>query len=309
MQPSKPSGGEVVRWWSAARQAVRATRRPVKPPTLPERVEPRIGLALGGGFARGIAHIGVLRVFEQHRIPIHAISGVSAGAMVAAAYAAGADARFIEQIARGMRFRDVARWTISLMGLAGSERMVPFLGRLLKASRFEDMQIPLAIVASDLGTGKPAVFRGSGDVILPIRASCSYPGLYQPLRIDGMCLVDGYIAGEVPVAPLREMGATHIVAVHLPAPATCVDPRNLLAIVNRCFQVMGARLEQEWRAQSDLVISPEVGDFAWDSFASASETIALGEKAALEALPVIAGWLGRGPAIAGAGSQDARRSG
>jgi len=283
-------------WWRTIRQRVTRARtafsldRPASEPA-------RIGLALGGGFARAIAHIGVLRVFERHKIPLHAISGVSAGAIVAAAYAAGADTDFIERIARGMKFRDVARWTVSLMGLAGSDRMIPFLGRLLKASKFEEMKIPLAIVASDIASGAPVVFRGHGDVILPIRASCSYPGLFQPVRYNGACLVDGYVTTEVPVLPLRDMAANRIIAVHLPGPAGGVDPRNLFAVMHRCFQVMGSRLEGEWRVHSDLVIAPAVEHVGWDSFTSASEMIALGEKAAREAMPLVEQWLGRTPAV------------
>lgn len=255
--------------------------------------EPRIGIALGGGFARGIAHIGVLRVLERHNIPIHAISGVSAGAMVAAAYASGADTATIERVARGMKFRDVARWTISLMGLAGSDRMIPFLGRMLKCSRFEEMRIRLAVVAADLVTGKPVVFSGEGDVILPIRASCSYPGLFQPVRYNGCCLVDGYVASEVPTAPLAAMGATRIVAVHLPGPSGGVDPHNVFGVIHRCLQVMGHRLDHEWKSQANLVISPAVEDVPWDGFQHTGEMIERGERAAEQALPKIEEWLGR----------------
>ncbi len=280
-------------WWARVwgERRTPASSTPVRPL--------RIGVALGGGFARGIAHIGVLRVFERHSIPIHAISGVSAGAMVAAAYAAGADTARIERVARGMRFRDVARWTISLMGLAGSERMAPFLNRLLPCTCFEQMRMPLAIVAADLIAGGPVVFRGPGDVILPIRASCSYPGLFQPVRHDGACLVDGYIAAEVPTAALTTMGCERIVAVHLPAPATGVDPQNLFSVMHRCFQVMGRRLDQEWRQHASLVIAPKVEQVAWDGFTSTTELIAMGERAAQEALPQIEAWLGR-PAVAAA---------
>src|SRR4029077_2482021 len=156
--------GPKQTWWEAARSWIR---------TGTTRKSPGIGLALGGGFARGIAHVGVLRALEKNKIPICAISGVSSGAIAAAAVASGATSYDIEKIALSMKFRDVARWTLNVMGLAGSDRMIAFLARLLKAHRFEDMQIPLAIVATDLITGKPVTFHGSGDVVLPIRASCA----------------------------------------------------------------------------------------------------------------------------------------
>lgn len=273
------------RWWEATRRLLDpgAGFRPPGPP--------RIGLALGGGFARGIAHIGVLRVFERNHIPIHAIAGISSGSMVAAAFAGGCSPDDIEKVARAMRFRDVARWTISRLGLAGSDRMVSFLKRLLKEDRFENMKVPLSVVATDIGTGKPVVFRGKGDVVWPIRASCAYPGLFLPIKYEGHCLVDGVVGMEVPAKPLREMGATRVIAVHLPTPAACPDPESMLSVVNRCFQVLSGRLEPEWRKYSDLVITPRVGNLAWDSFESATKMIEFGEEAALAALPVVKEWL------------------
>lgn len=273
----------VESWWTATRRFVGRGQH--------ARGTPRIGLAFGGGFARGIAHAGVLRVLERHNIPIHCVSGISAGAMVAAAFAGGCSSEHIEKIGSSMRFRDVARWTISRFGFAGSDRMVTFLQRLLKENHFEEMKIPLAIVATDLGTGQPVVFKGSGDVVLPIRASCSYPGLFLPIRYQGRCLVDGAISMEVPTKPLREMGATHIIAVHLPSPQSCPDPTSMFSVVNRCFQAMSSRLEQEWRRYADLVISPEAGDLPWDSFESARRMVELGEQAATAALPVLQRWL------------------
>ena len=271
-------------WWEATRNWLRAGISRT-------RSAPRIGLALGGGFARGIAHVGVLRAFEKSGIPIHAVAGVSAGSMVAAAMAGGADSKHIEEIALSMKLRDVARWTISRYGLAGSDRMIPFLGRLLKVTRFEDMKLPLAVVATDLNAGKPVVFQGPGDVILPIRASCSYPGLFLPIRDGRRSLVDGFVSMEVPTLPLRQMGCTHIIAVHLASPDDCPDFGNMLAVVNRCFQVMSTRTETLWRRHANIVISPDVCTLAWDSFASARSLIESGEKAALAAVPAIQKWL------------------
>src|ERR1041385_891755 len=152
---------------------------------------PRIGLALGGGFARGIAHAGVLKVFQRHGIHLHCITGVSAGSIVAAAYASGTDAEEIARIGCSMRFRDVARWRICRMGFMGSDRMKQFLSRVLKRDCFEDMRMPLGVLATDLCTGEPVPFRDAGDVFMPVRASCSYPGLFQPLHYTDRLLVDG----------------------------------------------------------------------------------------------------------------------
>lgn len=136
----------------------------------------RIGLALGGGFARGIAHAGVLSVLEQHHIPIHCITGISAGAIVAAAYASGTTPDEIARAGCSMRFGDVGRLSLSRLGLAGSHRMNRFLKRLLKSYRFEEMRIPLGVVATDLSNGEPVPYAGTGSVFDPIRASCAYSG-------------------------------------------------------------------------------------------------------------------------------------
>ena len=143
---------------------------------------PRIGLALGGGFARGIAHAGVLKLIERHRIPIHCVTGVSAGSIVAAAYASGATPEEIARAGCSMRFSDIGRWSLGRLGLVGSERMNGFLKRLLKTYQFEEMLIPLGVLATDLCTGNPVSFSGTGQVFDPVRASCSYPGLFQPVR-------------------------------------------------------------------------------------------------------------------------------
>jgi NTE family protein len=226
----------------------------------------------------------VLRVLEEHKIPIHCIAGVSAGAMVAAAYASGANVADIECVGRSMKFSDVARWTINRLGLAGSDRMVAFCGRMLKANRFEDMKIPLAIVATDLCSGKPVIFQDRGEVFTPIRASCSFPGLFMPLRYQNRYLIDGFVSMEVPAHPVLRMGATHVIAVSIPNAKEVVDPTSMFSVVDLCFQV-------EWRKHSHVVIEPDVADVGWDSFVSAQRLVEMGEKAALAALPAIQEWL------------------
>ena len=277
-------------WWDEARQWIRAGR---------VKTKPKIGLALGGGFARGVAHVGVLRVLERERIPIDLIAGVSAGSMVAAAYASGSTPDEIGNVARSMRFSDIARWTLSFQGLMGTDPMSQFLKKLLKTFTFESMRMPLAVIASDITAGAPAVFKDKGDVVLPIRASCAYPGLFQPVRYMNHCLVDGLISMDVPAAPLRRMGATHVISVCLPTPVEYVDPQNMLSVVTRCFQIMNERTESQWRRHSSIVIEPQVKEVAWNSFESANLTIEAGERAAMAALPQIRRWLEPGGGIDG----------
>jgi NTE family protein len=246
-----------------------------------------IGLALGGGFSRGIAHLGVLRVFERERIPIRWIAGVSAGSIVAAGFAGGADSHYLEAVARSMKFKDVARWRISRLGVAASHRMEHFLRRVLPIHNFEDMKLPLSIVATDLATGDPVVFREYGQIFQPIRASCSYPGLFEPVRHNGRFLVDGAISMEIPAQPLRAAGIIPTVSVALPPPQVTPDPSSVFSVVNRCFQIMQRRTEAHWRSHSDIVIAPNVNGVAWDDFSQVARLIDAGIEAAEKALPAI----------------------
>ena len=174
--------------------------------------------------------------------------------------------------------------------------MITFLARLLKTDRFEEMRIPLAIVATDLTRGSSVTFHTKGDVVAPIRASCSYPGLFLPMRYEGRMLVDGFVSMEVPAAPLLQMGCNRVISVAIPNQEGALDYGNMLSVVSRCFQVMSSRTENSWRRYSSVVISPPVADMSWDSFASATRLIELGEQAALAVMPTIKNWLWAPPA-------------
>jgi NTE family protein len=241
--------------------------------------EIRIGLALGGGFGRAVAHAGVLRVFEREGIPIHSISGVSSGAIAAAAFASGCSSLEIEMAARVMRLSSVASLTAFAMG--------DFLRSLLKRVQFEEMRIPLAIIASDLTAGAPVIFKEKGDVLMPIHASCAYPGMFPPVRYMDHCLVDGMVSMDVPAAPLRRMGATHVISVVLPSPSETLDPQNMQSVVRRSFQIMMERNGSHWRRSSDVVIAPKVRD----SSDTLQQMIEAGERAAEAALPQIFKWV------------------
>jgi len=250
----------------------------------------RIGLALGGGFARGIAHAGVLKVFERHHIPIHCITGVSAGAIVAAAYASGATPDEIARAGCAMRFGDVGHWSLGRLGLVGSERMNGFLERLLKTYRFEEMRIPLGVLATDLCTGEPVPFAGTGSVFDPVRASCSFPGLFHPVHHRGRLLVDGGMSMGIPAALARQLGATHVISVPLPAADPRALPSNMFQVVNRCLRMLQSRVEDSWRRETDLVIAPDVRGVDWHAFGRGPQLLEAGEAAALAALRKIREW-------------------
>jgi NTE family protein len=147
------------------------------------------------------------------------------------------------------------------------------------------------VLATDVVTGEPLVFRDRGDVILPIRASCSYPGLFQPVRCGARLLVDGAISMEVPALLARLLGATHVISLHLPMQGAAAMPTNMFHVVNRCFQILHSRTENSWRQHSDLVIEPDVCGMEWDAFDSAQQLIQAGAEAARLALPRIQAWM------------------
>jgi NTE family protein len=251
--------------------------------------QPRIGLALGGGFARGMAHLGVLKVFEDHAIPIHALAGTSAGSVVAAAWAGGRSCAEMAHYAPALKFSDFGYWTISRLAFASNERMERFLHHCFPQKDFESLRIPLAVVATDLQSGDAVVFR-EGNLMSAVRASCAYPGLFEPMQIAGRTLIDGAFSLPVPVQALADMGCTHIIAVHVGGDSQD-RPGNILQVVNHCFIILQRHLACEWRRNATLVLEPELKGIRWDAFERSKEIIDAGEAAAMNALPAIKSWL------------------
>ena len=250
-----------------------------------------IGLALGGGFARGIAHIGVLKVLEAENIPIQFVGGTSVGALIGAAYCSGVCCDDLEEIARQVRFKTFARWTLSRYGFASNQRMIGFLNRILKVKTFEELRIPLAVTATDFSTGEGVVFR-SGPLIEPVRASCAYPGMFLPVKIDERLYVDGMLGHAVPSVPLQEMGANHVLAVHLKGTWINGDgPRHLFDVIGQCFAIAQEKTSDRWRRAANLIIEPDVNGFKYDDFERTVDLIHAGEVVARAALPEIRSWM------------------
>lgn len=250
-------------------------------------LRPGIGLALGGGFARGYAHLGVLRAFEEQKIPISCISGSSIGSILGAAYASGAPlSRMIEKC-REIRFRDFARWRVSRFGLASNDRLGALVQRFFDSRQFEELEIPTAIVATDLGTGDPVVFK-QGNLSDAIRASCAFPGLFEPVQIGTRYLADGGLVAPVPTRAAREMGAEIVVGV-------CVGlqdghrgaPTNIFQVVSRAVSAAQKHQLEGWERHADIVLRPSVQSLAWDDFERIDEAVDAGAVAAYSALPQI----------------------
>ena len=248
---------------------------------------PGIALALGGGFARGFAHLGVLRVLEQNHIPISHIAGTSVGSVFGAAYASGAPLARILATSRTIRFRDIARWSVSRLGLASNHRLADLMERVFDSTQFEDMKIPLAVVATDLATGDPVVFR-QGPLVDAIRASCAFPGLFEPIQIGTRCLADGGLVAPVPTQAARQLGGSIVVGVSVGVQDGYRGaPKNMFQVVARAVSAAQKHQLDTWERHADLVIRPDVNSLAWDDFERAGEAIEAGAAAAQLALPRI----------------------
>jgi len=246
---------------------------------------PRVGLALAGGFARGIAHIGVLRVLREAGIPIDCVAGTSVGALIGTAYCAGTSLEDMEETGRTTSFADFGRWTPSWLGLATNQRMEKYLERLTAAKTFEELKTPLAISTSDINEGI-TVYYTSGSLVQPLRASCAYPALFVPIQYDGRTLVDGFLTAPVPVEGTLLLGADVVIAVYLDS-GSDTTPRTAAEVISRSFNIIQRHAEVAWRQQADLIIEPDVREFAWDDFSKTPELVNAGEAATIKLLPEI----------------------
>lgn len=261
----------------------------VRPPA------PRMGvsLALGGGFARGYAHLGVLQVFQENGIPVTAVAGSSVGSILGAAYASGAELPCIVAKCREIRFRDFAKWRVSRYGLASNERLGALVHKLFGSRQFEDFDIPLAVVATDLGNGEPVIFR-QGNLAEAIRASCAFPGLFEPVQIGTRCLADGGLVAPVPTKAAREMGGGIVVGVSVGLhDGQRGAPTNIFQVVSRAVSAAQKHQLEGWERYADLVLRPSVQSLAWDDFDRIDEAIKAGAVAARTAIPRIKQLLAR----------------
>jgi NTE family protein len=272
----------ALHWLRSASEKFRAL---VQPHDDTPRERPRVGLALAGGFARGIAHIGVLRVLQAAGIPIDVVSGTSVGALIGAGYCGGASLDEMQRIGCATTFADFGRWTPSWLGLATNHRMEKYLARFVTAKTFEELKTPLAIAATDINAGV-TVYYSHGPIAPPLRASCAYPGLFVPIQFEGRTLVDGFLTAPVPVEGAYFLGADIIIAVYLEA-GNIEEPRTFTDVLSRSFNIIQRHADVAWRQQADVIIEPDVKSFVWDDFTKANEMAAAGEAAAHAALPAI----------------------
>ena len=244
---------------------------------------PRVGLALSGGAARGVAHVGVLKVLLEAGVPIDCVAGTSAGALVGGAYAAGLSLPELEEFGRRLRWRDFGRVTLSRLGIQSNARLEEYIRARFPLTRFEDLPIPFAAVATDLHTGEAVVMRGEGDLAFAIRASCAVPGWYVPVTdAQGRQLVDGGLVANVPTAAARAFAPDVVIAVDVNAEGAKFwgPPQSIFGVLFQSMMVVQRTATAHERRAADVAILPKVGHIRWDEMRRAAELLKAGEEAA-----------------------------
>jgi len=251
---------------------------------------PKIGLALSGGAARGMAHVGVLRALLENGIRIDCVAGTSAGSMVGGAFAAGMPVEEIADFGRKLRWRHIGRITMSRLGVQTNARLEQYMRSRLPVTKFEDLPVPFAAVATDLKTGQAVVMKDKGDVPFAIRASCTIPGWYVPVPDEeGRQLVDGGLVAVIPSAVTRALGADIVIAVDVNgAGASFISSSiSLIGVLLQSMMVIQKGVSRQHCEMSDLVITPKVGHIRWDQVRRADELMVAGYEAGLESIPKI----------------------
>jgi NTE family protein len=256
---------------------------PVDPVTPAAKVLPRIGLALGGGAARGFAHIGVIQVLEENGIQVDLVAGTSAGSLVAALYASGKDGKALASMAETLDEYVFADWAFPGRGLIRGEALAKYVRDSVGGRTIEQLKKPLGIVATDLDTGAPILFQ-RGDVGVAVRASSAVPAVFQPVRISGREYVDGGLVSPVPVRFARQMGAEFVIAVDIsavPDGQATGDPMRMLL---QTFAIMARSINYYELREADIVLRPKLLISSAD-FASRKLSIQAGREIAQALLP------------------------
>ncbi len=282
----------------AAMLMVLAACTTVKPPEVvvqpevpqvpaPKKV-PKLGLALGGGAARGFAHIGVIQVLEENGIKPDLVVGTSAGSLVAAFYASGKTGAQLQWLADTMDESQLTDWTIPFMsrGMLRGEALGRYVNSQLNGAKIEDLKMPLGIVATDLQTGDGILFR-RGDIATAVRASSAVPSVFEPVRIGNKDYVDGGLVSPVPVRSARQMGADIVIAVDISSRPEDAKTSDMLKVLLQTFSIMGKSISQLEMAQAEVVVRPAMPDVGSAEFTARQKSIEAGRAAMRLALPAL----------------------
>ena len=246
--------------------------------------ERKVALVLGGGSARGVAHIGILKVLERERIPINMVVGTSMGALIGAAYSLGIPISKMEADSYAFSANKLLDPTIPTMGLLAGEKLEASIKDLTRNKEFSDCRIPFAAVTTNIETAEEVVLQ-SGELSKAIRASCSWPGIFNPVKIDDKLLVDGGIKNSVPTKIARALGADYVLAVDV---GFCVKEgpiKNIFQMILQSFQITGEELNKYQSIDADFLIKVDLGHIDQFAFDRSRETVQKGVEAAETAMP------------------------
>ncbi len=255
--------------------------------TLRHQEQPaKIALVLGAGASKGFAHIGVLKVLESNNIPLHMIIGTSAGSFVGSFYAYGYNGFQLQKMAMSIEKGDIIDLTIPDNGFIKGEKLEEYVNKTLKNTTIEKLRIPFYAVATDIQSGQEIVF-GQGNTGSAVRASCSIPGIFRPVKIGGKMYVDGGVVSPVAVDAAKRLGADIVIAVDVTADIDTKSPEGTIDTILKSINIMYSEIANNQVSKADVLIKPKVGYIASGDFSKRHEAILDGEKAATEALPKI----------------------
>jgi len=252
----------------------------------PAEKPPKVALVLGAGASKGFAHIGVLKVLQSNKIPIHMIVGTSAGSFVGSLYAYGYDAYQLHRMSLALEKSDIIDFTVPDNGFIKGEKLEKYVNSALRYAPMESLRIPFFAVATDIQRGEEVIF-GTGNTGTAVRASCAIPGIFKPVPISGRFYVDGGVVSPVAVNVARLYGADIVIAVDISSGIDESVPQGTIETLLQSIDIMYSRIASVQLQKADVVIRPNVMHIGSSDFSKRHEAILEGEKAANEALPRI----------------------
>jgi len=256
------------------------------PPPLPPPRPAKVAVVLGAGASKGFAHVGVLKVLESQKVPIDLVVGTSAGSFVGSLYAYGYDVFQLQTMAMALLKDDVVDLTLPDNGFIRGDKLENFVNKTVRQTPLERLKIPFRAVATNLQTGEEIVF-ATGNTGRAVRASCSIPGVFQPVRIGDKAYVDGGVVSPVAVDAARRAGADVVIAVDISAGVAGTLPQGILDTILQSIDIMYAKIATAQLRNADVVIRPNLSHIGSSDFDKRNEAILEGEKAAVLAMPQI----------------------
>ncbi len=251
-----------------------------------EMRNPKIGLALGSGGARGFAHIGLLKELDKEGIQVDYIAGSSMGALMGCFYASGSDLELLEKVSLQFKRKYFLDWTVPKMGFVAGKKIEEYIRLFTKNKRIEDLSIPLAVIATDIEKGEKVVFR-EGPVYEAVRASIAVPGIFVPKRIGGRLLVDGGVVDRVPVSVAQEMGADIVIACDVSSSYEETEIQSIYDVIMKSLDILQMEVVKARGIKADVTLDPAVKMYNSMAFTNISEIIEAGEEEARRRMPEI----------------------